>query len=483
MKKYYRNLVLSGLVIAFAVSGCEDDLDVAPRDAQTEEDILADPNNAIQLVNGVYNKQLDYNMYSFSWIGVTSITSDNADKGSSAGDTGSDKHKMDNLTFGANDISFQDIWQGRYQGINRANNAIFYLERFNIDATLKARLIAESRFLRASFYFDLVRCFGGVPLVTQMIDINDTEAIQQTVFIRKTKEETYAQIEADLIAAAEILPVQYPSAEVGRATKGAANAMLAKVYLYQQKWQQAYDAAGEVIFSGQYALLDDYAQVWREAGENGSESVYEVQATVGNGLVDYTNVQGPRGTPDLGWGFNIPSQSLVNAYEAGDERRDATIMFVPGVLWDGFIAPTTWSNPRYNYKAYQSSIAESWDGNKGNTAKNFRLLKYSDVLLIRAEAAFHIGNNSEATDRVNEIRDRANLGLLSSVTLEQILKERRLEMAMEHDRWFDLVRTGTAQAAMAADGKTFVPGVHEVFPIPANEITRSGGLLTPNPGY
>lgn len=483
MKKYYRNLVLSGLVIAFAVSGCEDDLDVAPRDAQTEEDILADPNNAVQLVNGVYNKQLDYNMYSFSWIGVTSITSDNADKGSSAGDTGSDKHKMDNLTFGANDISFQDIWQGRYQGINRANNAIFYLERFNIDATLRARLIAESRFLRASFYFDLVRCFGGVPLVTQMIDINDTEAIQQTVFIRKTKEETYAQIEADLIAAAEILPVQYPSAEVGRATKGAANAMLAKVYLYQQKWQQAYDAAGEVIFSGQYALLDDYAQVWREAGENGSESVYEVQATVGNGLVDYTNVQGPRGTPDLGWGFNIPSQSLVNAYEAGDERRDATIMFVPGVLWDGFIAPTTWSNPRYNYKAYQSSIAESWDGNKGNTAKNFRLLKYSDVLLIRAEAAFHIGNNSEATDRVNEIRDRVNLGLLSSVTLEQILKERRLEMAMEHDRWFDLVRTGTAQAAMAADGKTFVPGVHEVFPIPANEITRSGGLLTPNPGY
>src|SRR5690606_25929215 len=144
--------------------------------------------------------------------------------------------------------------------------------------------------------------------------------------------------------------------------------------------------------------------------------------------------------------------SLAGSYETGDLRRLASIMYVPSVLWDGFVAPTTWTNPRYNYKAYHSTIAESWDGNKGQTAKNLRILKYSDILLIRAEAGFHVGS-AEAVDRINELRVRAGLDELGSVTLQQIWNERRWEMAMEHDRWFDLVRTGQAQSAMAADGK------------------------------
>ena len=157
-------------------------------------------------------------------------------------------------------------------------------------------------------------------------------------------------------------------------------------------------------------------------------------------------------------------------------------MFVPGVLWDGFIAPTTWTNPRYNYKAYHSSIAESWNDNKAETAKNLRILKYSDVLLIRAEAGYHVGSG-EAVTRINELRQRAGLPAVGSVTLESIWNERRWEMAMEHDRWFDLVRTGTAVAKMAADGKQFMVGIHELFPIPNQEIVKSGGLLTQNFGY
>ena len=204
----------------------------------TEFDFLNNPDNAIQLVNGVYNKQLDYNMYSFSWIGMTSITSDDADKGSTPSDTGSDKHKMDNLTFGASDISFSDVWNGRYEGIYRTNNALFYLEQLTIDSALKNRLIAEVKFLRALFYFDLVRCFGGVPLVTTKIDINNTEEINNIVFVRKSKEETYAQIETDLTDAIERLPIkgQYSPNDLGRASKGAAQALLAKVYLYQEKY-------------------------------------------------------------------------------------------------------------------------------------------------------------------------------------------------------------------------------------------------------
>jgi hypothetical protein len=485
MKKYNNYLFLSFCFVAFLASSCDDDLNVKRQDAIGETDFLNDPNNAVQLVNGVYNKQLDYGMYSFSWIGITSITSDDADKGSTLGDTGTDKLKLDNLNWDSNDVSFQDVWTAHYGGIYRANNALFYLEQLTIDEALKNRLIGEVKFLRALYYFDLVRCFGGVPLVTTRIDVNDAALISQVVYIRKTKEETYALIEADLLDAIDKLPLKsaYGSNDLGRASKGAAQALLAKAYLYEQKWQESYNMAGEVINSGQYSLLADYAQVWREAGENSTESIYEVQATLTQGIVEYTDVQGPRGTPDLGWGFNTPSQTLVNSYEAGDVRKAATIMFVPSTLWDGFIAPTTWSNPRYNYKAYQSSLAESWNDDKANTAKNLRVLKYSDLLLIRAESAFHLGMEPEAVDRINQIRTRAGLTTVNSVTLESILKERHLEMAMEHDRWFDIVRTGTAVSAMAADGKTFIPGKQEVFPIPQTEIVKSGGLLIQNPGY
>ncbi len=477
--------IINLIVLSALFYSCEDDLNVDPQQSVNEFDFLNNPDNAVQLVNGVYNKQLDYNMYSFSWIGITSITSDDADKGSTATDTGSDKHKMDNLTFDATDISFKEVWNGRYDGIYRANNALFYLEQLAIDPILKNRLIGEVKFLRALCYFDLVRCFGGVPIVISKIDINDDETINAVVYNRKTKAETYAQIEIDLLDAIERLPLKsaYGLNDLGRASKGAAQALLAKAYLYQEKWTPAYEMAGNVINSGQYDLIADYSHVWREIGENSSESIYEVQATLNKGIRDYTNVQGPRGTPDLGWGFNTPSTTLVNSYQAGDLRKNATIMFVPSTLWDGFLAPTSWNNPRYNYKAYQSPIAESWNNDKGETAKNLRILKYSDILLIRAEAAFQIGLSGEAVNRINEIRTRAGLAEVTSVTLESILNERRWEMAMEHDRWFDIVRTGQAQSAMAINGKTFLVGVHNLFPIPLDQIIQSGNRLTQNPGY
>lgn len=486
MKNIKYSLAFIALGVSFIISSCEDDLNVEPQKTMAELDFLNNPENALQLVNGVYNKNLEYGTYGFSWIGITSITSDDADKGSTPGDSGADKNRLDALDFVSSSASFNDVWKSRYEGIGRANKALFYLEQLTIDEDLKNRFIGEVKFIRALWYFDLVRCFGGVPIVTTEIDINDQETVNSVVYTKKTKAETYAQIEADLTDAISKLPLksEYSQNDLGRATQGAAQALLAKAYLYQEKWQQSFDMAGLVITSGQYDLLPDYAQVWREAGENKLESIFEIQATLTNGLQDYTNVQGPRGTPDLGWGFNTPTEALSNAYEPGDERRAATIMFVPSVLWDGFVAPTTWSNPRYNYKAYHSSIAESWDNNKGVTAKNVRILKYSDILLIRAEAAFHIGNIDEATTQVNAIRGRAGLeDLTVPVTLAIIWKERRLEMAMEHDRWFDIVRTGQAPAVMTANGKTFIVGRHELFPIPQDQITASGNRLIQNDGY
>jgi len=479
-------IILMLLSVGFVA--CEDDLDVDSKENVSEQDFLNNPENAIQLVNGVYAKLLNFEMFSFAWIGMTSITSDDADKGSIPSDTGTDKDKLDALNFETSGLSFNQVYQSRYDIIRRANQAIFYIESSAIENGLKRRMVAECKFLRALAYFDLVRCFGGVPLVVSNIDLNDTQTVNDVVFKRKTKAETYAQIEADLQAAIVDLPVKsvYTAENLGRASKGSAQALLAKAYLYQEKWQAAFDMSGEVIASGQYSLLPNYADVWKEIGENKQESIFEAQAVYTVGLNDYTVVQGPRGTPDYGWGFNTPSENLANSYEDGDLRRNSTIIFVPSTLWDGLPAPTTWNNPRYNYKSYQSTLLESGEGtgtNNGNSGKNLRILKYSDLMLIRAEAALQLGNVSEALAQVNIIRNRAGLGAKTALTLNELYVERRHEMAMEHDRWFDLIRTGKAQSAMAINGKTFIVGKHELFPIPQDQITLSGGRLSQNPGY
>jgi len=476
------------MLLCVGFVACEDDLDVDSKENVSEQDFLNNPENAIQLVNGVYAKLLNFEMFSFAWIGMTSITSDDADKGSIPSDTGTDKDKLDALNFETSGLSFNHVYQSRYDIIRRANQAIFYIESSAIENGLKRRMVAECKFLRALAYFDLVRCFGGVPLVVSNIDLNDTQTVNDVVFKRKTKAETYAQIEADLQASIVDLPMKsvYTAENLGRASKGSAQALLAKAYLYQEKWQAAFDMSGEVIASGQYSLLPNYADVWKEIGENKQESIFEAQAVYTVGLNDYTVVQGPRGTPDYGWGFNTPSENLANSYEDGDLRRNSTIIFVPSTLWDGLPAPTTWNNPRYNYKSYQSTLLESGEGtgtNNGNSGKNLRILKYSDLMLIRAEAALQLGNVSEALAQVNIIRNRAGLGAKTALTLNELYVERRHEMAMEHDRWFDLIRTGKAQSAMAINGKTFIVGKHELFPIPQDQITLSGGRLSQNPGY
>ena len=482
--KHVKILSIITFCLTLFLVGCEKDLNVLPQDKMSKDDFLAEPLYAVEVVNSAYNQMLSFEMYGFPWIGVTSITSDDADKGSSDGDAGTDKDKLDDLAFDKSLRSFNDVWKRRYEGIYRCNEGIYYLEKVNLEENIKNRYIGELKFLRAMFYFDLVRCFGGVPVVVEKLDFKEEATVNQVVYSRKTKAETFAQIEKDLMNAAASLPLQYNRENLGRVTKGAAQGLLAKVYMYEEKWNEAFAMAGNVVTSRMYDLLPDYANVWREVGENSKESLFEIQATLGKGVNGYTDVQSGRGTPDHGWGFNTPTVNLANAYEPGDKRKDGTIMFTGQVLWDGFQTPATgWANPRYNYKAYQSRTKESWDDNKGETAKNVRLLKYSDVLLIRAEAGYHINQLDTALSIVNKIRKRAGLIPLTSVTLDQIYKERRLEMAMEHDRWFDIVRTGKASVAMSAVGKVFIQGKHEMFPIPEEQITLSKGILTQNPNY
>lgn len=483
MKKIYLSIAV---IATFIFIGCTNDFLQVD---QTEKIVFPNPElntneGAKQWVTSIYSKFCDWNMSSFSWLGMTNIASDDADKGSDPGDTGTDKDVMDALTFNASSLSVADVFQANYEGIGRCNQAIEKIPTLDgADPALRARLIGEAKFLRAYMYFTLVKAYGGVPIVDHVINPSSEEdkVIQ---FTRKSKAEVYAFIENDLADAIAVLPNKsaYSADDRGRASLGAAYALLAKVDLYQQKWTNVITNCDNVTG---YSLSTDYASNFRLEGEFNEESIFEISgvgSTPAKGIQGYSATQGARGNGGWGWGFGTPSQSLVNAYEAGDVRKDATIIFAGTTLYDGRVVPTTVSNPRYSYKAYSSAFTDGWE-----TDVNIKCIRYADVMLMKAEALNETNQTSDAVILLNLIRHRAGLGDTAAASQSDvrtaIWKERRIEFALEHDRYFDLVRTGQAAAAFTADGKTFTVGKNELFPIPDSFRSTSGGLCTQNPNY
>ncbi|RTY66658.1 RagB/SusD family nutrient uptake outer membrane protein [Flavobacterium sp. LS1P28] len=484
MKKIYISIFA---LSAYFFSGCSNDyLEVDQTESISTKDIELFNNDAgaATFVTAIYSKFLDWNMTSFSWIGLSSIASDDADKGSSPGDTGSDKDLMDALTYNASTPSTSEVFAANYEGINRCNQALSIIPQLDkANPALRTRLMGEAKFLRAFMYFTLVKTYGGVPIIDHLPNpSSDEDRIMQLT--RKSRAEVYAYIESDLNDAIVALPnkSEYAAAEKGRASKGAAYALLAKINLYQKNWQKVVDNCN--LITG-YAIVPNYASMFRLAGENDAESIFEIQGTgsvPAKGISGYSNTQGARGNGGWGWGFNTPSQSLVNAYETGDSRKNATIIFRGTTLYDGRVVPVTVENERYNYKAYSSAFTDGWE-----TDVNIKYLRYAEVILMKAEALNELNQTLAAISLLNQIRARA--GLSNTIALSQsdvrtaIWKERRVEMAFEHDRFFDLVRTGQAVTAFAIHGKTFVAGKHELFPLPQAFIIQSGGLSTQNPGY
>lgn len=483
--KFINYKIILSLLVATSFLSCGKKFLEEEQRTVSIEDLLKSSDGGDRMIASVYNKLYDFGEHSFSWIGITSIASDDADKGSDPGDPGTDKDQLDNWTFTPSSISFSEIWLNNFQGIGRATYALKYLP--TMDNPNKERYIGEAKMLRAYFYWNLVRTFGGVPIITKVLE-SETEI--ETATKRATIAEVYAYIESDLTDAIARLPLIVPPAENGRVSKGAAEALLAKVYLYQKKWDLAKAMCDAVIASHQYSLLADYSKIWREIGEFSSESIWEVNAigtTPNKGVDGYFLVQAPRGAGGLGWGFNTPSIDLVNAYEPGDVRKAATIMFRGETLWDGFLVNPLATNPRYNYKSYVSKTMESFNGDDVNTNKNLRILRFGEVLLIKAEVENELGNTLAAKQALDSIRHRAGLAGTTANTKddlrEAIYKERRVEMAFEHDRMFDLQRTGRAGAVLRALGKPYVNGKHELFPIPQIEINLSNNKLEQNPGY
>lgn len=489
MRLIQKSLIITGLVIlSLSQTACDKFLSVDPPYTQDVENFFQTPEDYDRALTGAY----DLLQASFLTMWIGEIASDNAIAGGESVNDSPGLHQIDNMTHGGVNAELRNVFRWNYTGLTRANYILEHKD--NIDFPGKAHIIAEAKFLRAYYYFELVKFFGDVPLIIDR-RIGIEEALQ---IARSPKAEVYAQIEKDLKDASEVLnPV---ASQKGRATKGAAMSFLGKVYLYQNKFTEAAATFDEVIASGSYSLTPSYVDLFSVANENNSETVFDVEYTgleggsygcliclEGNAAVGFQGIRQYNG-PVYGDGnsYNLPTQALYDAFSSIDGRRAATVLDI-----DAFIAtqPNAASityaigagghTGYYNNKYIKRQGEIGLPDNDLTSPVNYRVMRYADVLLMAAEAHYQLGHTSTAQQLVNQVRGRASVPGIPVNSIEVIYKERRFELSGEGLRFFDLVRTG--QAATYIDG--FVTGKHELFPIPQVEIDLTGGNWSQNPGY
>jgi len=497
------------VLATFSTLGCKKFLDTDKQGEYTSDNYPYPSSSGPydEYLFGAYNDLRSYNLHARGFIFATSIRSDDADKGSTATDGGADASTMDLFPVAANNGAANELWKGHYSLITKCNIALDQIaNNVAIIATpeQKALAEAEAKFLRAYAYFNLVRFFGRVPLIDKVLPASQPGATQVG------PAQLYPFIESDLQFAAANLPLSWDKKFAGRLTKGAANGLLAKVYITQQKWGPAMSTANLVMTSGQYDLSTPYNDIFGEAGENSKESVFEVQATASAAIptdngAEITRWQGVRAGGDwnLGYGFNVPNSYLEAAYEANDPRKARTLLYRSTGTTTyktvyGENTPTDWTNPIYNHKAYSSPAYRAKYNHKGGWWMNIRILRYADVVLMYAEAANELGgtaNTTAALNALNSVRERARIGAptgtLPDVTVidqdllrDAIRHERRIELAMEYDRFFDLVRWGISGTVLPAAGRpNFVATRDNLLPIPQEQIdlSKEPYKLTQNP--
>jgi hypothetical protein len=466
-------------VMGFSMVSCDDFLDL-PLEGQLPADYEKEPTaeEGFRYVSAVYGGLRNWGISVFPYIGMFEITSDDADKGSTPDDSPS-MIELNNYTFTPENDLLLSFWNDHYTVIGRANFAINTLMELNFDdEDIRNPLVAEARFLRAFLFLRLNLAFGGVPIVETTLTAEEFARIP-----RSSKEEVYDFIEQDLLFAIEHLPSAYPLSEAGRATEGAARAVLARAYMYQDKWADVKFQTDEIINSSTYSLFPDFYQLFRMVGQNSSESVFELQLTSrdqGRYRCEYGFVQGPRNNFARlqGWGFNVPSQGLIDFFDSRDDeiRKFATVLPRGFRTPEGDSINANCPNPYYNYKVYTQLRYNTVDYALDH---NIRYIRYAEVLLMNAEAAILVGG--DAATPLNLVRQRAGLDPIGSPTIEDVWDERRAELAMEKHRYFDLIRTNRAAQIMGPRG--WQAGKNEVFPIPQSQIDLSDGVLIQNPGY
>ena len=492
------------ILLVLFVSCADAFLEKEPIIGTTEETYYRTAEDALAAVNSAY-AALQFQLTPaahFRWF-WGDIMSDDSTKGGSGDNDGVELKRLEEFQGPTNTDLLESEWTANYEGIYRANVVLERVPAIDMDAALQARILAEAKFLRAWYYYNLVTVFGGVPLLDRTL--TPSEYAQA----RAEANEVWALIESDLQTAVADLPERsaYPASDIGRATRGAARSLLAKAYAYRQNYAGVAEQTAAIINSGEYTLDADYKDIWSRAGENGPGSIFEIQfMTESGGNWGYNNnnegsfsnvFQRPRGQFE-GFGFNLPTQDFVDAFFAEgfeDPRLQYTVFRLGDQAGDrGVITTETTGFPHEYYpRKYFSNKSEeaSFGDPSPNGGTNDRVIRYADVLLLAAEAAAQTGDEVKARDYVNEVRARARRGASGDVLpdinktgpalLDAIFRERRIELGLEGHRFFDLVRSGRAAAELGPLG--YQEGVHNVFPIPASQIQASSGLLTQNPGY
>ena len=504
------NPFCKGLQILIATStllilnpGCSSYVDVKPLNTITEDNYWSSKEDAIRGVNGVYNI-LRNSGFNEGLFPITDIMSDDGRKGSNPADALSNiGDPFERFQVNASTENTASWYNTLYQGVRRANSVIGNVPDIAMDDATKNRVLGEARFLRALFYLDLARAFGNVPFVVT-VQPPPVSSVRQA-----TDKEIYNEIiKPDLLFAIENLSGQgeYTGNDVGRATKEAAHALLARAALFFSEFDVARDHAVSVIDGNKFSLEADFSMAFRPEGNFGKESVFEIGAigqepfyTEDRGGNQYGNVQGVRGSPNRGWGFKRPSMGLLRAFESGDQRKEKTIIRLNEVLdgvsitGDGSTPDVTMdpqTNDTLEFECYNEKVWTPGVNVPSAFAHHRRFIRYSDVLLMAAEGMIETGNMAKAAEYINIVRARARNGVSGIVPdvpvgdlaamRAAVYHERRVELALEDTRFFDLIRTGR-QDLMVPLG--FVKGKHEHMPIPQVEIDISGGKIKQNPQY
>lgn len=487
------------LFIALLAAGCGDSfLDRKPIVGVTEENFYRTEEDAIAAVNAAY-ATLQYQLSPaghFRWF-WGDIMSDDSEKGGSGDNDVNDLLLLETFRGTANTDLLESEWGANYEGIYRANVVLEKVPQIDMNQRLRSRILAEARFIRAWNYYNLVTMFGGVPLADHVL------APSEYNMPRATAEEIWDFIEYDLLEAIPALWLrsEYPLSDLGRITKGAAQALLVKVYLWRQNWSAAKMVAEEIINSGEYRLVPDYADIFPLYGENNEESVFEIQfmnASGGNwgknnaNEGSFTNVFVRARGQFAGYGFNIPTQDFVDEFfKEGfeDPRLKSTVFRLGDEMGDRgtFTLEATGGHTYVYYsKKYFDNLSETapFGDPNPNGGSNDRVIRFADVLLMHAEAAYHVGDEGAARASLNQVRARVQIPEISATgpaLLEAIYRERRIELGLEAHRFFDLVRTGRAPQVLGPLG--FKDGIHELFPIPLSQIQATNGAVKQNPGY
>ena len=482
-------------LLTLTMVNCSDDfLDKTQPDTINTGNYPKTGEELITLVNGAYQPLQRPKLYNMR-MWTSDIFAGNSIVGAGGGDDGLETTQLSNFVTSTDNQGVLDLWRGPWPGILSSNIIIKTAPALNIDETIKNRCLGQAYFLRAHYYFILVRFFGDVPLVTEPQDVNG-----DLYPARAPKTEIYKLIISDLEKAIQFLPTkqQYGDSDKGRASKGAAIGALAKVYLTLGQWQKVVDLTTQLEGMG-YTLNTDYSDNFNINKENSVESLFEVQYASDGGYDFWSNenqaswtstFMGPRGANFVGggWGWNQPTQEFVNSYEAGDKRKEKTILYEGCPDYDGKKYKANYSLTGYNVKKFLVPLSAfpSYD----NSPLNFPIMRYSEVLLMKAEALNELGQTSLAIVPLNLVRGRAGLapvtsGLSQTAFRDKVLHERRMELAFEGQRWFDLIRVNDGQYGLNflhSIGKTNASTKHLLLPIPQIEIDRNPNL-TQNPGY